>query len=163
MIAIDSFLNMVPGNSKDWSSNSTELYKAVYFVSPPAFFKEPEPLTEEAHFTREFDLDSPVSAPIYQDGWTPFRHVMFSEKTLLLIEVRCMRKWGKKRSKNTPILEKKRAFGALFSSKIFLNLFLFFGWFREAEIVDCNYRYKSDSTGHHRIFGWMFVNQKIFG
>ena len=41
------------------------------------------------------------------------------------------------------------------------DLFLFFGWFREAEIVDCNYRYKSNAFDHHRIFGWMFVDQKF--
>ena len=69
---------------------------------------------------------------------------------------------------NDPDLE-MGAFGQVSSAQSHLHnqdigsgdLFLFFGWFREAEIVDCNYRYKSDSTGHHRIFGWMFVNQKI--
>ena len=41
------------------------------------------------------------------------------------------------------------------------DLFLFFGWFREAEFVDNKYRYKRDARDHHRIFGWMFVDQKI--
>ena len=41
------------------------------------------------------------------------------------------------------------------------DLFLFFGWFREAEFVDGKYRYKRDARDHHRIFGWMFVDQKL--
>ena len=41
------------------------------------------------------------------------------------------------------------------------DLFLFFGWFREAEFVDGKYRYKRDAQNHHRIFGWMFVDQKL--
>ncbi len=41
------------------------------------------------------------------------------------------------------------------------DLFLFFGWFREAEIVGGNYCYKKEAPDHHRIFGWMFVDQKL--
>ena len=69
---------------------------------------------------------------------------------------------------NDPDLE-MGAFGQVSSAQSHLHnqnigsgdLFLFFGWFREAEIVNCNYRYKSDASYHHRIFGWMFVEQKI--
>ena len=69
---------------------------------------------------------------------------------------------------NDPDL-KMGAFGQFSSAQSHLDnrnigsgdLFLFFGWFREAEIVDGNYRYKSDSIDHHRIFGWMFVDQKF--
>ena len=41
------------------------------------------------------------------------------------------------------------------------DLFLFFGWFRDVEIVDDKYRYKKDTRDHHRIFGWMFIDQKL--
>ena len=99
-IAIDSFVNMVP-SKKGWQSGSgagsAEIYKAVYFITPPAFFKENPPLTEDAHFTRELDLDSPLTAPRYRDGLVDFRNLAFNESTLLLIEVRRMRKMGKKR------------------------------------------------------------------
>ena len=69
---------------------------------------------------------------------------------------------------NDPDL-KMGAFGQVSSAQSHLDnrnigsgdLFLFFGWFREAEIVDGNYRYKSDAIDHHRIFGWMFVDQKF--
>ena len=69
---------------------------------------------------------------------------------------------------NDPDLE-MGVFGQASSAQSHLNnqnvgsgdLFLFFGWFREAELVDCNYRYKSNALGHHRIFGWMFVDQKF--
>ncbi len=69
---------------------------------------------------------------------------------------------------NDPDLE-MGAFGQVSSAQSHLHnqnmgsgdLFLFFGWFREVEIVDCNYRYKSDAIDHHRIFGWMFVDQKF--
>ena len=69
---------------------------------------------------------------------------------------------------NDPDLE-MGAFGQVSSAQSHLHnqnigagdLFLFFGWFREAEIVDCNYRYKSGAIDHHRIFGWMFVDQKF--
>lgn len=61
------------------------------------------------------------------------------------------------------------AFGQVSSAQSHLNnqnvgcgdLFLFFGWFREAEFVDGKYRYKKDRQDHHRIFGWMFVDQKL--
>ncbi len=69
---------------------------------------------------------------------------------------------------NDPDLE-MGAFGQVSSAQSHLNnqnvgsgdLFLFFGWFREAERVHCNYRYKSNALDHHRIFGWMFVDQKL--
>ena len=32
----------------------------------------------------------------------------------------------------------------------------------EKQKLDCNYRYVSDAIDHHRIFGWMFVNQKFW-
>ncbi len=41
------------------------------------------------------------------------------------------------------------------------DLFLFFGWFREAEFVDGRYRYNREARDHHRIFGWIFVDQKL--
>ena len=41
------------------------------------------------------------------------------------------------------------------------DLFLFFGWFRDAEFVDGKYRYKRGARDHHRIFGWMFIDQKL--
>ncbi len=41
------------------------------------------------------------------------------------------------------------------------DLFLFFGWFREAEFSEGKYRYKKGSPDHHRIFGWLFVDKKI--
>ena len=61
------------------------------------------------------------------------------------------------------------AFGQVASAQSHLNnqgvgfgdLFLFFGWFREAEFVDGKYRYKRECRDHHRIFGWMFVDQKL--
>jgi hypothetical protein len=61
------------------------------------------------------------------------------------------------------------AFGQVSAAQSHLNnqnvgpgdLFLFFGWFREAEFVDDKYRYNRDAQEHHRIFGWMFIDQKI--
>ena len=61
------------------------------------------------------------------------------------------------------------AFGQVSSAQSHLNnqnvgsgdLFLFFGWFREVGFVDGKYRYKKDALDHHRIFGWMFVDQKL--
>ena len=41
------------------------------------------------------------------------------------------------------------------------DLFLFFGWFREAEIVEGRYRYIRGAPNHHRIFGWLFVDKKV--
>ena len=41
------------------------------------------------------------------------------------------------------------------------DLFLFFGWFRDVEIDDGKYRYRKDARDHHRIFGWMFIDQKM--
>jgi len=75
---------------------------------------------------------------------------------------------GKDLCHNDPDLE-MGAFGQASSAQSHLHnqgvgagdLFLFFGWFREAEIVDCNYRYKRDALDHHRIFGWMFIDQKF--
>ena len=69
---------------------------------------------------------------------------------------------------NDPDLE-MGAFGQAFSAQSHLHnhnvdsgdLFLFFGWFREAEVVNCNYCYKKNAVDHHRIFGWMFVSQKF--
>ena len=69
---------------------------------------------------------------------------------------------------NDPDLE-MGAFGQVSSAQSHLNnqnvgagdLFLFFGWFKEAELVDCNYFYKKDASDHHRIFGWMFIDQKF--
>lgn len=61
------------------------------------------------------------------------------------------------------------AFGQEFTSQSHLDnqgvgfgdLFLFFGVFKEAEIVDGEYRYKKGARNHHRIFGWMFINEKV--
>jgi hypothetical protein len=69
---------------------------------------------------------------------------------------------------NDPDL-KMGAFGQVSSAQSHLDnqnvgsgdLFLFFGWFREAGFVDGKYRYKKDARDHHRIFGWMFVDQKL--
>ena len=69
---------------------------------------------------------------------------------------------------NDPDL-KMGAFGQVSSAQSHLDnqrvesgdLFLFFGWFREAEFIDGIYRYKKDVKDHHRIFGWMFVNKKL--
>jgi len=41
------------------------------------------------------------------------------------------------------------------------DLFLFFGWFREAELRDGKYRYKPDSPDRHVIFGWLQVGAII--
>ena len=41
------------------------------------------------------------------------------------------------------------------------DLFLFFGWFRETEVVNGKFRYKKGAQDHHRIFGWMFIDQKL--
>jgi len=74
----------------------------------------------------------------------------------------------KDRCHNDPDLE-MGAFGQVSSAQSHLHnqnvgsgdLFLFFGWFREAEIMNYDYCYKSNAIDHHRIFGWMFVDQKF--
>lgn len=41
------------------------------------------------------------------------------------------------------------------------DLFLFFGWFREAEIYEGSYRYKPDALDLHVIYGWLQVGAII--
>lgn len=41
------------------------------------------------------------------------------------------------------------------------SLFLFYGTFRHAEIINTTYHWRKFSRCHHRIFGWIFVNAKI--
>jgi hypothetical protein len=41
------------------------------------------------------------------------------------------------------------------------DLFLFFGWFREAELRDGKYRYRPNSPDLHVIFGWLQVGAII--
>jgi len=61
------------------------------------------------------------------------------------------------------------AFGQEFTAQSHLDnhnigsgdLFLFFGWFKEAETFEGRYQYKKGAKDHHRIFGWMFVDQKV--
>jgi hypothetical protein len=41
------------------------------------------------------------------------------------------------------------------------DLFLFFGWFREAELKDGKYRYRHDAPDLHVIYGWLQVGAVI--
>ncbi len=41
------------------------------------------------------------------------------------------------------------------------DLFLFFGWFREAELRDGKYRYRPDAPDLHVIYGWLQVGAVI--
>ncbi len=108
----------------------------------------------------------PISLPIpYPSSKVSYQLLNLGE----IVEDLTNRKFVKKDfCHSDPDLE-MGAFGQVSSAQSHLHnqnvssgdLFLFFGWFREVEIVACNYRYKSDSRAHHRIFGWMFVDQKF--
>ena len=39
------------------------------------------------------------------------------------------------------------------------DLFLFFGWFRQAEEVDGTWRYRRDAPSLHRLFGWLQIGE----
>ena len=41
------------------------------------------------------------------------------------------------------------------------DLFLFFGWFREVQVVDGRYRYVANSPGRHVIYGWLQVGAQF--
>ena len=109
----------------------------------------------------------PISLPIpYPSSNVSYQHLNLGK---IVKDLTDRKLTDKDLCHNDPDL-KMGAFGQVSSAQSHLHnqnigsgdLFLFFGWFREAEIVDCNYRYKSDATGHHRIFGWMFVIYELF-
>ena len=108
----------------------------------------------------------PISLPIpYRNSKFSYQHFNLGK---IVTDLTGRKLAEKDLCHNDPDLE-MGAFGQVSSAQSHLHnqnigsgdLFLFFGWFREAEIVDCNYRYKSDAKDHHRIFGWMFVDQKL--
>ena len=108
----------------------------------------------------------PISLPIpYPSSNVSYRHLDLGK---IVKDLTGRKLTDKDLCHNDPDLE-MGAFGQVSSAQSHLHnqnigsgdLFLFFGWFREAEIVNCNYRYKSDAKDHHRIFGWMFVDQKF--
>ena len=41
------------------------------------------------------------------------------------------------------------------------DLFLFFGWFREAEQIDGTWRYRREAPSVHRLFGWLQVGEAL--
>lgn len=41
------------------------------------------------------------------------------------------------------------------------DLFLFFGWFREVELVRAKYRYRANAPDLHVLFGWLRVGQVL--
>ena len=41
------------------------------------------------------------------------------------------------------------------------DLFLFFGWFREVELVQGKYRYRANAPNLHVLFGWLRVGQVL--
>ena len=41
------------------------------------------------------------------------------------------------------------------------DLFLFFGWFRDAERVDGTWRYRRNAPSVHRLFGWLQVGEVL--
>lgn len=41
------------------------------------------------------------------------------------------------------------------------DIFLFFGWFRQTELVDRRYRYVKDAQDCHYIFGWLQIERRI--
>ena len=108
----------------------------------------------------------PLSLPIpYLKSTTSFKHLDLGKIVTDLTKGKISKRDF---CHNDPDL-RMGAFGQVFSAQSHLNnqnvgcgdLFLFFGWFREAEFVDGKYRYKKDTRDHHRIYGWMFVDQKI--
>ncbi len=108
----------------------------------------------------------PISLPIpYSNSKVSYNHLNLGK---IVKDLTGRKLVEKDLCHNDPDLE-MGAFGQASSAQSHLenqnvgsgDLFLFFGWFREAEIVGCNYRYKSDAIDHHRIFGWMFIDQKF--
>ena len=108
----------------------------------------------------------PISLPIpYPSSKSSYQHFNLGK---IVKDLTSRKLTEKDLCHNDPDLE-MGAFGQVSSAQSHLHnqnvgsgdLFLFFGWFREAEMVDGNYRYKSDAIDHHRIFGWMFVDQKF--
>jgi hypothetical protein len=39
------------------------------------------------------------------------------------------------------------------------DLFLFFGWFREVELINCRYRYRPTAPNLHVLFGWLRIGR----
>ena len=108
----------------------------------------------------------PISLPIpYSRSGVSYQHINLGK---MVEDLTAGKLVARDFCHNDPDLE-MGAFGQVNSAQSHLqnqnvgvgDLFLFFGWFREAEVVDNNYRYKRDAIEHHRIFGWMFIDQKF--
>ncbi|HEX8229586.1 MAG TPA: hypothetical protein VF826_09760, partial [Chloroflexia bacterium] len=41
------------------------------------------------------------------------------------------------------------------------DIFLFFGWFRQTELVNGRYRYVANASDCHHIFGWLQIERRI--
>ena len=41
------------------------------------------------------------------------------------------------------------------------DIFVFFGWFQESELVDGKLRFRTQSTGVHAIYGWLQIEETI--
>lgn len=97
-VAVDGLVDMPPplstlkGAKKSMFGSSgaaLQTYKASFFLSPPALYKQaPVPLTEDAHFTRSHDPASSAQHPRFTDGFAPFRSVPHNPRTVLVLEVR---------------------------------------------------------------------------
>ena len=60
----------------------------MYSVSPPGLFYRDPPLSEGAHFTLDYDLESSVRAPVFLDGCKELCPAELDERCCLIVDIR---------------------------------------------------------------------------
>eukprot|EP00519_Triparma_laevis_P002471 CAMPEP_0182506334 /NCGR_PEP_ID=MMETSP1321-20130603/20971_1 /TAXON_ID=91990 /ORGANISM="Bolidomonas sp., Strain RCC1657" /LENGTH=1787 /DNA_ID=CAMNT_0024712049 /DNA_START=223 /DNA_END=5583 /DNA_ORIENTATION=- len=71
--------------------SSAPFYKALYLLNPPALFYQDGSMTEDVQFTREYDIDSDQTAPIFKDNFFKW-NAEDSASMSLIVEVRAITK-----------------------------------------------------------------------
>lgn len=71
--------------------SNAPFYKVLYLLNPPALFYQDGSMTEEVQFTREYDIDSDQTAPVFKDDAFKW-NAEDSENLSLIFEVRSIAK-----------------------------------------------------------------------
>ncbi|CAM9619139.1 unnamed protein product, partial [Phaeothamnion confervicola] len=67
------------------------LYKAMHSLLAPGLYYQDPPMTDQASFSRRYDLSSPQSHPRYADAPHTYRHVRPHPAQCLVVDVRVLR------------------------------------------------------------------------
>lgn len=70
------------------SANKPCFAAAIYSLSPPGSYYQEFKLTNQVHVTTKLDLTSLAKSPVWEDGFTSFKNVPFSNNLVLIVDLK---------------------------------------------------------------------------